>query len=196
MCAMKKCSIVGCSKKHYGNGFCVMHYTRNRSHGTPHMSMRGTKRPLFEKLMSKVVTSDGCWEWLGSKDKNGYGSIRCDSGTKKAHRVSYLVHVGEIPSGLYVLHKCDNPSCVSPHHLFLGTHRDNMRDMWSKGRGKAVSCGRKGSKNGNSRLSEGDVIEIRLRLSCGESGASLSREYGVSKNLIYLIRDKKVWTHI
>lgn len=91
---------------------------------------------LMERFWNKVDTSNECWNWTGSKNKDGYGSVGSGlrSRTMLAHRMSYAINVGEIPKGMCVCHKCDNPSCVRPDHLFLGTRKDNMQDMVRKGR--------------------------------------------------------------
>lgn len=92
-------------------------------------------KTLEERFWEKVLITPfyECWEWLGSKDKDGYGYF----GHKdKAHRFSWKINNGVIPHKIHVLHKCDNPSCVRPQHLFLGTHEDNMKDMAKKGRAK------------------------------------------------------------
>ena len=79
-------------------------------------------------------TIDVCWEWNANKDRDGYGRISDRKKQYKSHRVSWEICYGPIPEGLLVLHKCDNPSCVNPNHLFLGTHKDNTIDMFNKGR--------------------------------------------------------------
>ena len=99
-------------------------------------------RPVVDRLMEKTIPepNSGCWIWLGVVRNSGYGLIGVGSdvdGTrtmKSVHRVAYEEFVGEIPTGLYVLHRCDNKLCVNPEHLFVGTQADNMRDMHIKGR--------------------------------------------------------------
>jgi hypothetical protein len=91
-----------------------------------------TKKRLLKKVKKTI---SGCWEWTGAKNHSGYGHTtfrkeRC----KRAHRVSYLIWVGEIPPNLYVCHRCDNPACINPNHLFLGSHEENMQDMKKKNR--------------------------------------------------------------
>lgn len=98
---------------------------------------------VLERFWSKVQKTDSCWLWKGAKNQFGYGFFRLGSRNEVAHRVSYNWIKGEIPSGLLVLHTCDNPSCVNPDHLFIGTHSDNMRDMYRKKRhkgGNPPSC--------------------------------------------------------
>jgi hypothetical protein len=105
--------------------------------GTDMTAIRGsTVNEHFEYFFEKSITTDaGCIEWAGSKDKSGYGRIQKLTVAHKAHRLSYILNVGEIPDGMEICHKCDNPSCVNPQHLFLGTTKDNAADRESKGRG-------------------------------------------------------------
>jgi hypothetical protein len=99
--------------------------------------MRKTKT-VEERFFEKVVKTDGCWVWLGSKGRRGYGALHVIvNGVRQmmgAHRISWTIHNGPIPAGLFVCHKCDNPQCTNPDHLFLGDGRDNMRDCAAKGR--------------------------------------------------------------
>ena len=97
--------------------------------------MPGAKRTLAERFWSKVRKADGCWEWTGAATERGYGVLGRGErglGNEKAHRVSWMLHHGQIPDGLWVLHRCDNPKCVRPDHLFLGTSDDNIADMHAK----------------------------------------------------------------
>jgi len=101
------------------------------------------RKTLSEFFWARVNKSDGCWEWTGRKMYFGYGSIRLYRNAPQisSHRASWQIHFGEIPEGLCVLHRCDNPSCVRPDHLFLGTIQDNNMDAKQKGRAKVASKG-------------------------------------------------------
>lgn len=87
-----------------------------------------------ERFWAKVRKTDDCWLWTASADGKGYGKMLVDGKLQQAHRLSWLIHTGESPGDWHVCHKCDNPPCVRPDHLFLGTAVDNMRDMHAKGR--------------------------------------------------------------
>lgn len=92
------------------------------------------KRPLEERFWEKVNKTETCWLWTGGCSKKGYGSIWNSEGEKQTHRLSWVIHYGAIPDDMKVLHKCDNPPCVNPDHLFLGSYADNNRDRDEKGR--------------------------------------------------------------
>jgi len=96
------------------------------------------QRPLAKRFWEKVAAGDPdeCWEWQGSRHPFGYGTINVQRRPVTAHRIAYQFAHGDVPAGLYVLHHCDNPPCVNPAHLFLGTAKDNTEDMMAKGRGR------------------------------------------------------------
>lgn len=149
--------------------------------------------PIQARFWSKVrVTSaNDCWEWLAQR-QNGYGVFR-DGRMKKAHRVAWELVNEQIPVGLHVLHSCDNPGCVNPKHLFVGTHSDNMKDRQKKGR--ANDFHGRGESHGGAKLTEVDVKVIR-EMAGSASHRELGEFYGVSRSLIGQIINRKIWRHI
>ena len=143
---------------------------------------------------------DVCWVWLRGRRSDGYGILYLPGGKQvRAHRLSYELSSGKIPDGLFVLHKCDNPPCCNPNHLFIGTQADNLRDMIEKGRrGKTgyKPGSQIGEKNYGSKLTEEDIREIRFYLGSGISHESISIMFDVSRGLITQINTGKIWNHI
>jgi len=138
---------------------------------------------FLQRFWSKVEKTEGCWEWTASKVV-GYGQIsagRRGLQPLKAHRVSYEIVNGRIPSGLFCCHKCDNPACVNPDHLFLGTQKDNLDDMYAKGRDKTRAKPRKPRK-----LSDIQVYEIR---NDPRIQREIAADYGVSTCLVSNIKN-------
>lgn len=149
----------------------------------------------------KVGYSDECWIWQASLRPNGYGQFAPRHGTIwLAHRASWTITNGKIPDGMDVLHKCDNPPCVNPHHLFLGTQLDNTRDMIAKGRffyHLHPDKHAKGENHGSAKLTEKQVLEIRQKYSTGNyTQKELAEHYGVFNTLISRITLRKIWKHI
>ncbi len=149
-----------------------------------------------DRFLSKVEkgAGDECWEWTGCK-RNRYGLFHMDGKLVSAHRTSKAWEMGL--SGpdkidLMVLHKCDNPGCVRPDHLFMGSNQDNMDDMLSK---KRQSC-RVGELNTRSRLSERDVRAIRVLDRMGVSRKQIKEMFGVSKTAIAQIIRRETWSHL
>lgn len=136
------------------------------------------------------VLDNGCHEWIGAKDKNGYGTLRKDKKDYKAHRYSYELNKGKIPNGLLVCHTCDNPSCVNPEHLFLGTNKDNMADMVKKNRSAF------GEKNANSKLNKHMVKLIRQRLELGISQQKIADEFCINQTNVSKIKTGKSWSNV
>ena len=139
-----------------------------------------------------LVDENGCWIWQRWKDKDGYGKFGKGRHRRLAHRAYYERYNGEIPSGKFVLHSCDNTSCVNPEHLMVGTHEDNMRDRNRKGRqGRSP-----GIKNGQAKLNEMAIKEIRGMLKNGISQREVSELYGVRQGNISRIHLRKTWKHV
>ena len=145
----------------------------------------------MERFWNKVnkQAENGCWEWAAYRIRGGYGQFKLDGTMELAHRTSWMFEHGPIPAGLLVLHHCDNPSCVNPAHLFLGTQADNMRDKAEKGRASRLP----GESNGMAKLTEADVHAIR---SDNRSQRTIAADYGVGKTMIGDIKNRKNWTHI
>jgi hypothetical protein len=149
--------------------------------------------PLFDRFLSKFDkgTPEECWEWKGCCLKPlPYGLIKRKDGAQlHANRVSWEYHCGPIPDGMFVLHNCDNPKCVNPNHLFLGTHQDNMDDMVHKNRLPAHY----GEDNGAAKLKLKEVMEI---LTDHRSQQKIASAYGVSQTLISQIKLGKRWSYL
>lgn len=139
------------------------------------------------------VTESGCWLWIAASAPSGYGKIIFRRKVMSAHRASWLLHIGEIPDGLVVCHKCDTPACVNPRHLFVGTHKDNMHDMLNKGR--KVNKEQRGEANARAILSASDVLEIRKQIGI-VSVAQIARNYGVAYCTIRDIKVGKNWSSL
>lgn len=166
---------------------------------------------MKERFMKKVIILEtGCWEWTASKDRKGYGMFsmggsRNQDGTRRnsmtgAHRASYLIFNGDIPKhdshhGICVLHKCDNPGCVNPEHLFLGTNMDNVHDMDAKGRRVTVSIS--GSQHANAVLNEKQVLEIKeIIKSKSLTQRQIAKMYGVANSTVNHIKTGRLWGNL
>jgi hypothetical protein len=151
--------------------------------------MRGyANRP--EDLWERIARggSDDCWPFLGARSRKGYGQMRLGGRQIQAHRLAFRLAHGIDPGALFVCHRCDNPPCCNPAHLFLGTHLDNNRDCKAKGRNTA------GERHHTAKLDEDQVRAIRARRATGELGIDLASEFGVTPALISAIHLRKIWS--
>ena len=139
-----------------------------------------------EQLKTRTALSDsGCWEWTYAIHKVGYGALSNKFGGGYAHRAMWEAAFGEIPTGLYVLHKCDNRKCINPDHLFLGTHLDNIRDMQQKGRQRGGSL--PGESNPNHKFSDQQITCILFDINNGMRKCDIERKYKMSERTFYRI---------
>lgn len=153
--------------------------------------------PLETRFWAKVErrSGDDCWPWLGATNGAGYGTISRGgrNAMATAHRVAYELCVGAIPAGHFVCHRCDNPICVNPAHLFAGTPAENTHDMMAKGRarrGRTV-----GEASPHAKLTEAAVREIRKQLGTRRT-RDIAKDFGVSKTLISRIGTGQNWGHV
>jgi hypothetical protein len=146
----------------------------------------------MKRFWDKVDITNKCWNWIGYKNRAGYGMLGIGYQRPYVHRLSWEIHFGPIPAGKQVCHHCDNPACIRPDHLFLGTARDNLLDAIEKGRHHPPPA--EGEQNGRARLTENIVRDIRQRVT--DSGAALAREFMVTRQTIHAIRKGKLWSHI
>lgn len=148
----------------------------------------------------KVNPDSGCWEWIGATDgRKGYGQIYFNGRTARASRVAWLLYKGMIPDGSHVCHLCDNPACVNPNHLFLGSRSDNMRDCVEKGRHGSVTRPERrprGSGHYLAKLSEHMVIEARRLFREGVNCADLSSRYGIDDSTVRRALTGEGWNHV
>ena len=149
---------------------------------------------IHQRFWEKVDTSSGeCWEWLGSRNESGYGRFRIGTKTVRASRASILLSGGEIPDSMLALHRCDNPACVRPSHLYVGTHRDNTRDMVKRGRARVPH----GESSPLSKLTERDVRFIRKSYAAGMGTCrQIAERFGVCDSHVSAIINRKRWAHV
>lgn len=149
-----------------------------------------------ERFWGRIDRSAGpnsCWMWTAGKFTEGYGAIHFRNSLWKASRVAWILVNGEIPEGMWVIHRCDNPPCCNPAHLFLGTAADNTHDMVAKDR----VCRTSGEARWSAKVTEEIVRDMRRRyIPRVVTLQQLADEYGVSFQLVSLIVNRKIWTHV
>jgi len=140
----------------------------------------------------KINADNGCWEWTGAVAGRGYGEMKIPMTRRQeyAHRISYMIHYGEIPNGVLVCHTCDNPKCVKPSHLFLGTSKDNLQDMKEKDRHL------RGERNKMAKLTDEKVRAMHFLHGQGLSTGKIAKGFKVSQSTVHKIIAGKAWEHI
>lgn len=162
---------------------------RNWSSGMP---VKNKIEDIWSRINKRSETE--CWEWTGCRSPKGYGLFGLDGKTRLAHRLAWETVHGRIMEGLFVCHKCDNPPCCNPGHLFIGTSADNIRDMFAKGRDGVRN--RVGDNNPTSIFSNDDIVEIRTRRASGEELRSISNDFGVPPSHISSICIGKIYKSV
>lgn len=190
-----ECTVAECVKpvKFKSHGLCNAHYQKFMKYGDATVVRQKQRHGLSlqERFDGYVDKSGDCWLWTNYRDKNGYGRLNINNRPILAHRISWELHCGEITPEEHVLHRCDNPPCVNPAHLFLGDQVANNADMMAKGRfNPGVS---KGSAHGCAKLNEEQVLKIRASSTHSQE---LADHYGVSRTTINDIRARRIWRHI
>lgn len=194
MASSRICSVEGCDKRHYAKSYCHLHWKRWKTHGDPLRNKATERLPVADRFWAMVDRrgADDCWEWTGFRLPSGYGVFRIEpgaGGTAPASRASWTINKGPIPDSLHVLHRCDNPPCVNPAHLFLGTHDDNMKDMAAKGRA-TPQCG---SVHVLAKLTEDQAEAV---FSDPRSYREIATDYGIPIARVHGIKSGGNWRHI
>lgn len=148
---------------------------------------------ITDSFNKNVIKNEiGCWGWRGGTYPNGYIKMNCNpNGIRPlGHRISWLIHYGDIPTDKMICHTCDNRSCTRPDHLFLGTQSDNIRDMHKKRRGLL------GDTHTNSKLNSIQVLKIKELLKNNHTHAEIAKMFNVSRSTIIHIKNGKTWSHI
>ena len=175
---------------------------RDRKNGSQYCSStcltakrkRKAEENAASRFWAKVDRRGGneCWEWKGYRALLGYGRVKFRAGeTQMSHRIAYLLANGEHPESMFVCHRCDNPPCCNPNHLFLGTHLDNMKDMAAKGR--SGSNGVIGENHAKARFTAETALEVYRSL---EPNKVLAERFGVTAAAVYNIRHGRAWAHV
>lgn len=198
----RTCEVDGCERSHNARGYCFGHYERWKKLGhadvdRPLNTHVGSDTSLADRIQRRIdpnLGADECWLWRGAlggtkrRTGVGYGKFTVNGKQYDAHRVSYELHTGTtIPEGMQIRHSCDNPLCVNPQHLSVGTNADNVGDMVSRGRQTL------GERNPQARLTEADVRAIRTS---SASVGDLAREYSVTVATIYGVLARRRWQHV
>lgn len=158
----------------------------------------------IRRFLKYIFPLKGCWVWNGAKSRGGYGHFQITKSGKRCdivtHRLSYELFKGKIPKGCLVCHSCDNPPCVNPFHLFVGSYRDNLIDSIKKGRwhnGTLSNTRPQGELHKSAKLTKAQVLEIRKRYIPHKVTAKmLCQQYNVSRSLISRIVTRICWRHI
>jgi hypothetical protein len=186
------CQIYGCGKPARHLGWCLAHYRRYNKYGDPLAGASAHYKSPEEAFLARSAPREsGCIEWTGSSDTKGYGQLRVDRKLIKAHRYAVERINGPIPSGMVVMHACDNPKCVNIDHLRVGSQKQNVHDMDLKGR--RINKHPKGETHKNAKLTDDDVRAIRRDT---RRQIDIAATYGVAQTVVSKIKLHQAWRHV
>jgi hypothetical protein len=189
---MKICIIEGCEKKYLAKGLCDMHYTRNRTHGDPNITLKTPKGECLEFLYKAIkLETDDCIIWPYSKSDNGYGVIHYKGKKTFVHRLALILTVGEPleykPNALHVPEICHNRACSNPRHLYWGSYKDNQADRLIDG------TSNQGERSSSAKLTEAQVLDIRAD---NRVNRLIALDYDITRATVTEIKTRRTWKHI
>ena len=189
------CNVEGCNRILTTRTLICTSCSSRRKLGKPYPIPNKAIKSLKERFWLKVKKQDmGCWNWIGGKTGSGYGALQDKNKFILSHRLSWEIHNNKsIPSEMSICHRCDNPACVNPSHLFLGTHADNMADKIKKGRALGAHLG---ATHPFAKLDEFKVKEIRQLMALKIRQRTIAKIYQISSSTICDIKFNRTWSHV
>ncbi len=191
-----ECTLAGCSRTTNRVLYCNSHYSRARKYGSPESGppiqpIRLKPEEMFTHHLGPMPDTDSCVEWPATRFSTGYGKLYASGASYSTHRISYEIFHGLIPDGYVVRHSCDNPPCVNPRHLLVGTTKQNNGDSVRRDRHQ------RGMRHTRAKLTDQQVREIRGRWCCGAANQpQLAAKFGVAQTTISQIVRGKSWKHL
>lgn len=191
------CKIDDCDGKHQAQGYCSLHYERWLDKNDPLFAQKGYSANPWQKddpdfatyLWGKIIVNETCWEWQGSKTIAKYGTIVLEGRVQMVHRVSWeLANGRSVAEGLFILHSCDNPSCINPEHLREGTQQDNMDDMVKRNRSHAPRT--------KWNTQESTIREIKRLRQQNVTVVEIAKRLNVGKSLVSHVSSGRTWKHV
>lgn len=180
----KFCSVKGCFNKYYAKGYCEKHYANNRRHGYP-------IKQFYTRPIDFEVNDNGCFNCTShNKNEDGYPIVGFRKKQWLMNRFVYTEMFGEIPENMVIRHTCDNPACINPEHLIIGTVQDNNQDMIERDRHV------KGSRCWSAKLDENEVVKIKMMIRDGHRNKNIASKFGVDHRIISNIRHGRRWKHV
>lgn len=186
---LNQCNVEDCFSPRHIRDLCKKHYIRWQKYRDVNVVLNPRDLTMEQRFLRHVKKTRTCWLWTGSINEKGYGRFQINQRCSRAHRVSYQLWKGDIMSNMYVLHICDNRSCVNPEHLYLGDQFQNMNDMYKRKRDYHL----KREYHPNSKLTEQKVKEIRKLLKSGMMGKDIAIKFNLHRQTIYNIGSGKTW---